>query len=174
MGSNLQDHIMISIDALAENSERLGFSPFQAVNPFNYIKWFTSNPYNGPLADIAIGTGAFFHTPSVAKDPYKRPEIQLMSVPFYVYFEWGTMYKEMLGLSEEHSSLNQEHFGKDGVTLLPALLRPKSTGIIKLRSANHEEHPLIDPNYLKDPDDVKTLVEALKISKDILDSKHFK
>ena len=70
--------------------------------------------------------------------------------------------------------LQREHKGKDGVSILPALLRPKSTGTIRLASTNHHDHPLIDPQYLKHQDDVKTLVEALKIVKNIYDSKHFR
>ena len=56
----------------------------------------------------------------------------------------------------------------------PKLLRPKSFGSIRLSSKNYLDHPIIDPQYLKHPDDVKTLVEALKIVKKIFDSKHFK
>ena len=46
--------------------------------------------------------------------------------------------------------------------------------LIRLASKNYQDHPLIDPQYLKHPDDVKTLVEALKIVKDVYESKHFK
>ena len=172
VGSNLQDHIMIVIDGVAENSERLGFNPFQGANPLHYFTWFTSNPYNGPLGDASLGVGAHFHTP-FGNDPYKRPEIQLASVPFFTLFDWG-MYAELLGLSDEHISLNAKEMGKDGVTFVPILLRPKSMGTIRLASSNYQDHPIIDPQYLKHPDDVKTLVEALKISKNVLDSKHFK
>ena len=173
VGSNLQDHIMIVIDGVAENRERLGFNPFQGANPLHYFTWFTSNPYNGPLGDAALGVGAHFHTP-FGSDPYKRPEIQLMSVPFYTFLDWGAMYAELLGFSDEHMALNAENMGKDGVTFLPKLLRPKSIGTIRLASNNYQDHPIIDPEYLKHPDDVKTLVEALKISKNVLDSKHLK
>ena len=172
MGSNLQDHIMIVIDGVTENSERLGFNPFQGANPLHYFTWFTSNPYNGPLGDPSIGVGAHIHTP-FGSDPYKRPEIQLASVPFFTLFDWG-MYAELLGLSDEHISLNAKEMGKDGVTFVPILLRPKSMGTIRLASSNYQDHPIIDPQYLKHSDDVKTLVEALKISKNVLDSKHFK
>ena len=172
VGSNLQDHIMIVIDGVTENSERLGFSPFQGANPLHYFTWFTSNPYNGPLGDPSIGVGAHIHTP-FGSDPYKRPEIQLASVPFFILFDWG-MYAELLGLSDEYVSLNAKEMGKDGVTFVPILLRPKSMGTIRLASSNYQDHPIIDPQYLKHPDDVKTLVEALKISKNVLDSKHFK
>ena len=60
------------------------------------------------------------------------------------------------------------------MTFLPVLLRTKSVGTIRLASSNYQDHPVIDPQYLKHPDDVNTFVEALKIVKNIIDSKHFK
>ena len=99
VGSNLQDHIMIVIDALAENNERLGVNPFQSVNPLHIFTWFTSNPYNGPLGEAALGVGAHFYSPFDNKDLYKRPQIQLMTAPFYTLFDWGAMYSELLGFS---------------------------------------------------------------------------
>ena len=174
VGSNLQDHIMIVFDALADNNERLGFHPFTTVNPFAYFKWLTSNPYNGPLGEAALGVGAHFHTPFDNKDQYKRPQIQLMTVPFFTLFDWGAMYAELLNFSEELMTLHKKNFGKDGVSFLPKLLRPKSVGTIRLASSDYQEHPIIDPQYLKHPDDVKTLVEALKILKKVFDSKPFK
>jgi len=164
---------MIPIDGVTENSERLGFSPFQGANPLHYFTWFTSNPYNGPLGDPSIGVGAHFLTPSDS-NPYKRTDIQLASVPFFTLFDWGAMYAELLGLSDEHISLMAKELGKDGVTFVPMLLRPKSMGTIRLSSSNYQDHPIIDPQYLKHPDDFKTLVEALKIAKNVLYSKHFK
>ena len=174
VGSNLQDHIMIAIDALSKNENWLGVNVFQTVNPLNYLKWFTSNPYNGPLGDTAIGSGAFIHTDFDTKDPYKRPQIQLVSLPFYILLEWGAIYADILNLSNEFLKLNEDHLGKDGVTFVPLLLRPKSSGTIKLRSADYRDHPIIEPEYLKHPDDVKTLVSALKIIKSLFDSKAFK
>ncbi|KAK1137830.1 hypothetical protein K0M31_002325 [Melipona bicolor] len=42
------------------------------------------------------------------------------------------------------------------------LLRPKSRGVIKLRSDDFFDHPLIYPNYLDHPLDVTTLLERVK------------
>lgn len=44
------------------------------------------------------------------------------------------------------------------------LLRPKSKGSIKLRSANPFEYPKIYPNYFDDDQDLKTLIEGTKIA----------
>ncbi|CAG2114011.1 unnamed protein product [Medioppia subpectinata] len=48
--------------------------------------------------------------------------------------------------------------------MFPVLLRPKSTGYIKLRSASAYDPPIIEPRYLTDPHDIKTMVEAMKIT----------
>mmetsp|Transcript_49023 Transcript_49023/g.96138 ORF Transcript_49023/g.96138 Transcript_49023/m.96138 type:complete len:431 (+) Transcript_49023:121-1413(+) len=52
----------------------------------------------------------------------------------------------------------------EGFTLTPSLIHPKSVGTIKLRSADPDEKPLIEPNYLSDPDgyDLQQLVEGVK------------
>uniref|UniRef100_A0A8D8X4F5 Glucose dehydrogenase [FAD, quinone] n=1 Tax=Cacopsylla melanoneura TaxID=428564 RepID=A0A8D8X4F5_9HEMI len=52
---------------------------------------------------------------------------------------------------------------RDAITMAPLLLRPKSRGRIKLRTADPLDHPLIWPNYLQYEKDVKTLVEGAKI-----------
>ena len=49
---------------------------------------------------------------------------------------------------------------KDVWSVIPMLLRPRSRGFIKLRSSSPFHHPLIIPNYLTDPHDVKVLVEG--------------
>ncbi len=42
------------------------------------------------------------------------------------------------------------------------LLRPKSSGCIRLASANPTEHPLINPGYFNDREDIETLVDGVE------------
>jgi choline dehydrogenase-like flavoprotein len=41
------------------------------------------------------------------------------------------------------------------------LLHPKSKGTIRLQSSDPFDPPLIDPNYLDHPDDIKTFLRGM-------------
>ncbi|MDP2165735.1 MAG: choline dehydrogenase [Hydrogenophaga sp.] len=48
------------------------------------------------------------------------------------------------------------------------LLRPKSRGTLRLASADPQVAPLIDPAFLKDPDDVARLVRGFKLVRELI------
>lgn len=49
-------------------------------------------------------------------------------------------------------------------------LRPKSRGRIDIRSANPDDPPRIDPNYLSHPDDLKVAADAIRLTRRIVAS----
>ena len=49
-------------------------------------------------------------------------------------------------------------------------LRPKSRGRVDIRSANPDDAPLIDPNYLSHPDDLKVAADAIRLTRRIVAS----
>ena len=49
-------------------------------------------------------------------------------------------------------------------------LRPKSRGRVDIRSANPDDAPLIDPNYLSHPDDLKVAADAIRMTRSIVAS----
>jgi len=49
---------------------------------------------------------------------------------------------------------------REGFTIFPALLHPRSKGSIRLKSKNPDDPPLINPNYLSEEADVKILAEG--------------
>jgi choline dehydrogenase len=55
-----------------------------------------------------------------------------------------------------------------GVTLNSYTLRPRARGSVKLRSADIVAQPIVDPNFLGDPYDVKTSAEGVRISREVL------
>jgi choline dehydrogenase-like flavoprotein len=174
VGSNLQDHLIMSFEVVSTNDKkRMGFSPFTGVNPLNYWTYFTSNPYNGPLGDTGLGSGAFINS-DINKDPLGRPDIQIHTSPTLFFFDFGTIYKKILGISDETSEAYKDYHGQDGLSLIPTLLRPKSRGTIRLASSNPHDHPIIDPHYLEDPHDLETIMGGLRFCKAMTDTKSFK
>jgi choline dehydrogenase len=58
--------------------------------------------------------------------------------------------------------------GSDGLTLHSVLLRPRSVGWVRLRSADPEALPLVSPNYCSDPWDIVHLRTGLRVAREIL------
>ena len=56
---------------------------------------------------------------------------------------------------------------KDGYSLHVCTLRPESRGTIRLKSSDPKEHPLIDANYLAERRDLDTLIDGVKMGRDI-------
>ena len=74
------------------------------------------------------------------------------------------------GIVDDHTRKN--HLGH-GYTLHVTLMRPKSRGSVTLRSADAKDAPLIDPNFLSDPQDMATLINATRIGYKIMQSQAF-
>ncbi|MCC5857582.1 MAG: choline dehydrogenase [Ectothiorhodospiraceae bacterium] len=60
-----------------------------------------------------------------------------------------------------------------GFSLHVCNLRPRSRGTITLASANPLDAPLIDPNYLADPDDMAQMLAAVRLGRRILATEAF-
>jgi hypothetical protein len=54
-----------------------------------------------------------------------------------------------------------------GYMIVSTLVRPKSRGYVRLHSSNPDDPPEIRGNYLTDPDDLKAIVEGIKVGRKI-------
>ena len=50
--------------------------------------------------------------------------------------------------------------------MIPGLIYPKSRGEITLRSNDPYEHPIIDPHYFENDEDVKILLKGIQLSRE--------
>lgn len=55
-------------------------------------------------------------------------------------------------------------------SILPTLIYPKSRGTVRLASADPAAAPLIDPNYLAEPEDMQHLVDGMRKVREIMKS----
>lgn len=69
--------------------------------------------------------------------------------------------RKILGLTDRlYNAVYKPIANQDVFTILPLLLRPKSRGWVRLKSANPFHYPLINANYFDHPLDIATLVEG--------------
>jgi choline dehydrogenase len=55
-----------------------------------------------------------------------------------------------------------------GVTLNSYTLRPKSRGSVTLRTGDPADPPVVDPNFIAEPDDLKITAEGIRLSREML------
>uniref|UniRef100_A0A0A9YGE8 Glucose dehydrogenase [acceptor] n=1 Tax=Lygus hesperus TaxID=30085 RepID=A0A0A9YGE8_LYGHE len=161
VGLNLQDHIGIA---------GLTFSVNQSVDLRDGVEkdLFLSVPQymfggTGPLTVMGGVEGIGFVNTKYNRAP-DYPDIQFHFVSGSVASDLTLLgINDMQGLKDDFFfRYFSPFFTKSGWTILPILLRPRSRGVLKLRSRNPFDHPLIYSNYLTDHFDVKTLIEAIK------------
>lgn len=164
VGENLQDHLC---GALAFSVQRrVTITPKRMMTIKNFIDYFAHG--KGMLTAQGGCEGIGFVKTKYANQSIDWPDIEIH------------MLASTLGNSDDGSkvvNLREDWFdafygpyrGKDQFSLFPTLLRPKSRGFIKLRSADPYEHPAIDPRYFTDPEgqDLRVITEAMLISKEI-------
>lgn len=145
VGENLQDHLAAPVVYRCRKPVSLR----RGETLVNLLRWHTFG--TGPLTSCVAEAGAFIRTlPDLAV-----PDIQLLFAPnFFINHGFGNPKG-------------------DGFSIAVTLLRPRSRGHIRLCSADPREAPMIQPNYLSDETDLRSLVEGVKLARRILGAKAF-
>ena len=101
------------------------------------------------------------------------PDIMLMTFPSSPAKEAnGDVIEQRLGIKKEiWSQFYAPYSGFPQFTIWPILLKPKSRGWVRLTSAAPLEQPEINPNYLSESNDILVLIEAIKESLRIANSR---
>ncbi|MBV8187169.1 MAG: choline dehydrogenase [Alphaproteobacteria bacterium] len=140
VGGNLQDHLDAAVLQFCKTRDTYDRAN-KLASLYKYWR-HKKGPGTSPIAE----SGGFLSTrPGLA-----APDIQLHFLPVLVVDHGRTRLK------------------KDGYSLHVCTLRPESRGTIRLKNADPKEHPLIDANYLAEKRDLDTLVEGVKIGREIL------
>jgi len=145
VGENLTDHFGIDIVAELHGHESLDKynRPHRAVwAGLQYLAFGT-----GPVASNVVEGGAFWY----ADEGASCPDLQ---------------FHFLAGAGAE-AGVPSVPAGSSGITLNSYTLRPKARGTVRLRSSDPKAPPVIDPNFLGHPDDLRISVEGVKLSREI-------
>ncbi|ESO12860.1 hypothetical protein HELRODRAFT_93524 [Helobdella robusta] len=71
-------------------------------------------------------------------------------------------------LFQTWAEIHGKPLSREGFTIFPVLLHPRSRGTIRLNTTNPEDPPLIDPNYLSEEIDIKILTEGFQFARRLL------
>jgi choline dehydrogenase len=144
VGQNLQDHHEVPVVAATNGhygyyGEEKGLNAIR--NGLQYLLFGT-----GPVTSTGVEACAY-----VDPDGGERPTLKMYCVPT-VYLD-----KDVKDVAPQ-----------DGFTLNACLLRPRSRGTVKLRSNDARDKPVIDNNYLAEPDDLRLEIAGLRFARDII------
>ncbi len=145
VGQNLQDHFGIDIVYELKGADSL--------DKYNKLHWMVAAGLQyslfktGPVTSNVVEGGAFWF----ADHSRDQPDLQF-------HFLVGAGVEEGVPAIASGS----------GCTLNSYTLRPRSRGSVTLASADMRDMPVIDPNFIADPYDLKTSAEGVKISREIL------
>ena len=147
VGGNLQDHVdVVQVLDAPKLTDLFGLSLAGMLNTIKGIfEWRRHR--RGLLTTNFAEAGGFIKS----RPDEERPDLQLHFV---------------IGKLVDHG--RKTVFGH-GYSCHVCLLRPKSRGNVRLASADPKAAPLIDPNFLAEPDDMQRLVRGFKAMRHILE-----
>ncbi|TKB46942.1 GMC family oxidoreductase [Thalassotalea mangrovi] len=147
VGKNLQDHPDVCLVNQQSRSDLISALPsslwWLAKHAVEYVR-----QKRGIFTTSLVETGGFI----ASKGLDHRPDIQ---------------WQFIAGAMDDHGR-NLKMYGVQGTTLHTCILRPKSRGEIRLMSADIATPPVIDSKMLTHPDDMALMIEAVKLSRQVL------
>jgi choline dehydrogenase len=147
VGENLQDHHMVRSVCRVKNATTLNQTARGVRLLGQIVLWCLGKP-----SILSI-------SPSVAYAFWKsNPALERADLQFH--FSPGSYKEGVAGLLDDFP----------GMTLGFYQLRPKSTGTLRLQSANPFDAPLIQPNYMTDEGDKLVVAAALRLTRRMLHS----
>ncbi|XP_015786601.2 glucose dehydrogenase [FAD, quinone]-like [Tetranychus urticae] len=162
VGENLQDHIYPG-GIHFTITEKASLLQRRIGNIKNIMDFFLNG--KGPFTALGGVEGLGFIKTKYANLSDDWPDFEIHMLSGSPTSDDGTVFRRVQGFTREMwESVYRPYLPFDTVSIYPVMLRPKSVGYIRLRSSSPYEPPIINPRYLTHPDDIHSMVEAMKIS----------
>ncbi|MCK0139365.1 choline dehydrogenase [Aliiroseovarius sp. F47248L] len=145
VGQNLQDHLDFILSWKSKDTDNFGIGATGTVNLLKHIFKWRKNGTGMIATPFAEGAGFLKTDPSLDK-----PDVQLHFV---------------ISIVDDHA--RKLHPGY-GFSCHVCELRPYSRGEVFLQSGDPMADPGIDPNFLSDDRDLKTMIAGAKLTREII------
>ncbi|KAK7874201.1 hypothetical protein R5R35_006246 [Gryllus longicercus] len=167
VGRNLQDHVALGgLLVTLERPPPLALPRLQDVGALVRATLFHDE---GPAAPRGAGQPLGFFATPLARADY--PDAALYLAPASAYGDGGRFLRGVVGLSKSfYDAVYHPLMGKETFALVAGLMRPHSRGRVELRSADPRAAPAVHLNYLSDERDVRTLVEAARVARRLVEA----
>lgn len=161
VGHNLQDHIYPALPFKVDR--KISLVQRRVVTLPNLISYLSLG--RGPLTALGGVEGLAFIKTKFANLTDDWPDFQIHMLTGSLVSDDGQTFRRVQGVTKElYEQVYVPYQSYDTFSMYPVLLRPKSRGYLKLRSSNPHDPPIINPRYLTHPDDIQSMVDAMKIS----------
>lgn len=159
VGGNLQDHIFPGgLNFLL--TKPVSILQSRTFTLRNVAQYFTSR--TGPLTLLGGVEGLGFVATRYASMEW--PDIEIHMASGSPVSDNGETFRSAHGLSNKTWEWTfAPYLGRESMSLYPVLLRPRSRGRLRLRSRDPYQAPDIDPRYLTHPQDIRTMLDAMKL-----------
>ncbi|KAK6173846.1 hypothetical protein SNE40_017231 [Patella caerulea] len=165
LGDNLQDHI--SFVSYYKTKQLVFNSPNKTKSFWTLARYLTTK--SGVLTTPGGAESVAF----ISTDP-KRPEYPDLEIIGVDMLFNEDAIRDRLGIDPKYAKHYSGVNDMNGFTLLYTLLRPKSRGTVRLKSTDAMQHPVIDPRYFENKEDVDSLLRGIRFSQELTKTKTFK
>lgn len=166
VGKHLMDHVATGLDLVSLNSS-FGTGLFDILSMDNLFKFWLQDEglIAMPGCDL-VGALKVLPNESVYND------LQFMIIPFAINSDSGVHLRRILNIRDDvyYHYFHPEENGRQSVTILASVLKPKSEGTVRLRSSDPSDPPLIDPQYLTHSYDKRVLYEGIQLIQRLVDT----
>ena len=151
VGKNLQDHLWSGVNGKCNIA-----SGNSVLKPLNMGRAVLQHLFfkKGPLCNSPLEANAFLKSePSL-----NRPDIQFHFAPIGIAGDYTTDIYDI------------NTFPKvDGYGIFVILIRPQSRGYVSIKSASLLDAPVIQPNFLAQPNDMDVLIKAMRRAIEVME-----
>lgn len=154
VGKNLEDHLMTPLFYLTDTPTL----SIRDLTSENLQRWTEEG--RGILTSCVVESQAWY---DFNFNKRQVPDIQMAFCPITIDEDLMLNFNYKSEMYEQYFKSKTGDGKQHTVACVAILLHPKSKGEILLQSCDPFAHPIINPNYLQEQEDVQVLIEACKL-----------